>query len=81
MAIEADSEEEAVQRSEQIGLYFNGVEQGIDCDCCGDRWYKDPDYTLETIEEVKIFSFKSVTEKDTQVCIHTVDKGIMVIEI
>ena len=21
------------------GIYFNGVADGIDCDCCGDRWY------------------------------------------
>jgi len=20
------------------GIYFNGVEEGIDCECCGDRW-------------------------------------------
>jgi hypothetical protein len=21
------------------GVYFNGVDKGTDCDCCGDRWY------------------------------------------
>ena len=20
-------------------IYFNGVADGVDCDCCGDRWY------------------------------------------
>ena len=20
-------------------IYFNGVEAGMDCECCGDRWY------------------------------------------
>lgn len=36
--IEADSAEEANMRAEAIGLYFDGVERGIDCLCCGDRW-------------------------------------------
>ena len=26
--------------AEDIGLYFDGVEQGMDCSCCGDRWYR-----------------------------------------
>jgi hypothetical protein len=33
--IEADSPEEANDKAERIGLYFDG--QG-DCDCCGYRW-------------------------------------------
>lgn len=23
---------------EYAGIYFYGVEKGIDCECCGDRW-------------------------------------------
>lgn len=38
--IEADSYSEAVERAEWIGLYWDGVESGSDCPCCGDRWYK-----------------------------------------
>lgn len=37
--VEADSREEADERAKSIGLYFNGCEDEIDCDCCGDRWY------------------------------------------
>lgn len=37
--IEADSPKEADGRAEQIGLYFDGCNKGIDCPCCGDRWY------------------------------------------
>lgn len=33
--VEADSEGEAIERAEEIGLYFDG--EG-DCPCCGDRW-------------------------------------------
>lgn len=37
--VEAASENDALERAEKIGLYFNGVEEGKDCPCCGDRWY------------------------------------------
>lgn len=37
--IEADSPEEANERAKEIGIYFDGVDIGIDCPCCGDRWY------------------------------------------
>lgn len=39
--IEADSEDEAVKKAEELGCYWYGVEKGIDCACCGDRWDKD----------------------------------------
>lgn len=35
--IEADSAEDANERAESIGLYFDGAG---DCPCCGDRWYE-----------------------------------------
>lgn len=44
--VEADSAEEANAIAEQNGVYFDGVEEGIDCRCCGDRWieiYDDDD--------------------------------------
>ena len=28
----------ANSKAEQIGIYFDGCSQGLDCDCCGDRW-------------------------------------------
>jgi hypothetical protein len=37
--IEADDGNHAEYRAELIGLYFNGVASGDDCECCGDRWY------------------------------------------
>lgn len=36
--VEALNVEHAIARAENIGIYFNGVEDGIDCECCGDRW-------------------------------------------
>lgn len=36
--IEATSAEDADRRAEAIGIYFDGCDKGMDCDCCGDRW-------------------------------------------
>ncbi len=36
--IEAIDANHANARAEQIGLYFDGVDDGRDCGCCGDRW-------------------------------------------
>lgn len=38
--VEADSKDEAVLKAEELGIYFDGVSEGRDCDCCGDRWYR-----------------------------------------
>lgn len=38
--IEADTEWEADVLAQTLGIYFNGVENGLDCECCGDRWYE-----------------------------------------
>jgi hypothetical protein len=42
--VEASSAEEANERAESIGVYFNGCEDGTDCSCCGDRWYPASEY-------------------------------------
>lgn len=36
--VEAPSAAEAVEKAKAIGLYFDGVDAGEDCECCGDRW-------------------------------------------
>jgi hypothetical protein len=38
--IEANTADEADRRARGIGLYFDGCENGRDCSCCGDRWYR-----------------------------------------
>ena len=38
--IEAESSDEADKIAEANGIYFGGVSEGIDCECCGDRWYR-----------------------------------------
>lgn len=37
--IEADDSDQADEIACKIGIYFNGVDDGLDCECCGDRWY------------------------------------------
>ncbi len=36
--IEADNEHEAIEKAEELGCYWDGVNRGLDCPCCGDRW-------------------------------------------
>lgn len=36
--VEAPTSGLANTRAEEIGLYFDGVEAGLDCECCGNRW-------------------------------------------
>lgn len=38
--IEADSVEQATAKAEELGCYWDGVSNGVDCPCCGDRWYQ-----------------------------------------
>jgi hypothetical protein len=41
--IEADNRLTAMELALNIGIYFNGVDEDIDCQCCGDRWYDGVD--------------------------------------
>jgi hypothetical protein len=42
MFIEAHDEDHANSRAQRCGIYFDGVDKGIDCECCGDRWHNYP---------------------------------------
>lgn len=44
VVIEANDSSEANARAQEIGIYFNGVYDGGDCECCGDRWYEASSY-------------------------------------
>jgi hypothetical protein len=37
--IEAEDAASANAKLEYLGGYFDGCEAGLDCSCCGDRWY------------------------------------------
>lgn len=36
--IEAHDSDEADEAAQRLGIYFDGVAKGEDCECCGDRW-------------------------------------------
>jgi len=40
VVIESDDYEQAEIYALGIGVYYDGVDQGRDCSCCGDRWYE-----------------------------------------
>lgn len=57
--IQAPTEEEAEKKAFALGVYYDGVYKGVDCDCCGDRWYPPSELKLTkldmTIEEYAKF--------------------------
>ena len=73
--IEARSADEANRKAEEIGIYFNGCDDGTDCSCCGDRWYPADGYgasdTADTFIDPK---WTWWTDKDgTYMVIHYLD--------
>ena len=51
MFIEAESEEQANRIAENLGCYWDGVEKGMDCSCCGDRWYGSSKVDIDDINK------------------------------
>lgn len=63
VVIEASDATHADQRAIGLGIYFNGCDDGTDCDCCGGRWYnasepgdKEPVVYGEPIKTVRLMS-------------------------
>ena len=51
--VQADNAADANAIAQQNGIYFNGVADGVDCDCCGDRWYRpESPITREEVDEL-----------------------------
>lgn len=38
--IHAENANDANDKAEEIGIYFDGISKGFDCECCNDRWYR-----------------------------------------
>lgn len=45
--IEAESFNDAVEKAEELGCYWDGIDKGIDCSCCGNRWSKWDDEPVD----------------------------------
>lgn len=57
--IEAVNADHANRIAERKGLYFNGVDEGKDCDCCGDRWYPQTRHSYFLLPKRQYFFNKS----------------------
>lgn len=42
--VQAMSSAVADAMAQEVGLYFDGVDDGEDCSCCGDRWTRASEY-------------------------------------
>ena len=64
--IEADNLDEADNIAESLGCYFNGVEEDLDCPCCGDRWYRGHEVKLNPMSVSKYGKFSFDKKKDDE---------------
>lgn len=63
--VEADTANEANSIFENIG-YFNGCADGIDCPCCGDRWYPVEEYDendTPMIDDIPVAEYKPLSKR------------------
>tara|TARA_Y100001949_G_C15812604_1_gene254149 strand:+ start:168 stop:473 length:306 start_codon:yes stop_codon:yes gene_type:complete len=52
IVVDAKDQSHALDTAKKAGLYLNGVADGVDCDCCGDRWHSYA-YEHDTLQEAK----------------------------
>jgi hypothetical protein len=69
--IEANDAQHANERAQEIGIYFDGVSDGTDCDCCGDRWHRVYD---SDADEVPSIYGEPVTDEGSNYAIHYLNK-------
>lgn len=85
VVIEAPDRDESIIIAEGLGLYWNGVADGIDCECCGNRW--DPPWYYagdaipmvhsESVEKASRLSHYRFMHKGTpEVFVHYLDGRI-----
>lgn len=65
--IEAPDAEYANFLAERLGLYFNGVSDGRDCGCCGDRWYRANESDGKNKPFIYSFVIPAKFRKETEV--------------
>lgn len=80
--VEADTVDQASARAQDIGIYYEGVRDGRDCGCCGDRWYEpwgdgdaEPMVYSNPFKEWNTGGFLSGGWMDAghEVCVHYLD--------
>jgi len=78
VVIEANTYTEAEYKALNLGIYYNGVDDDRDCDCCGDRWYHGHELTeldLEgkTLDEYLQGMADEYGWKDPDIIVHYAD--------
>lgn len=79
VVIEAANKADAIKRAFDLGIYFDGVADGRDCECCGDRWYepwKDDGYDSPLEAEILLREDYAFMWHDT-IYVHMLDGEIV----
>ena len=73
--IEAENAEAADRIAMDVGIYFNGVDDDIDCDCCGDRWYPagQNEATDTPIANINTVNWTTTQDEFSTIVIHFAD--------
>lgn len=78
--IEENDYKAANAKAEEIGLYFDGAEKGVDCSCCGDRWHplqSDSDGADEPcLYDEPVKTFRDTFLREYQYVIHYLNGNI-----
>ena len=64
VVIEENSIENANKKAIAIGIYFNGVKNNRDCECCGNRWSSIPEEEDIFNNIMNIDRFKNIYSYD-----------------
>jgi hypothetical protein len=79
--VEATHWADASQRAQNLGIYFNGVNEGNDCECCGDRWYESNNGTDVPSSYGSPFTLANASDKknprEHTVVIHYLDGRVV----
>lgn len=79
VVIEAPNAKTASALAVGLGLYWDGVDKGRDCDCCGDRWFEPwdgkegdekPSHYGDPIHEMKTYTWRGRNDGQPEGFIH-----------
>jgi len=73
VVIEAKNKKEAESKASYFGIYYDGVEEGIDCECCGDRWYSPDKLDCEGMDTYLQNLADEYSWKDPDIIVHYLD--------
>ena len=80
--IQAKNPDQASALAQDIGIYFDGVREGKDCGCCGDRWHEPDEWDAN--DEPLVYGQPADDYWDTggwmplgrEICVHYLDGRI-----